>query len=41
MQDNKEYKVAIPTRNPQVILDYIANNSFMAQLDELESDLST
>ena len=41
MQDNEEYKVAIPTRNPQVILDYLSNNSFIAHLDKLESDLST
>ena len=41
LQGQEAYKVAIPTRNPQVILDYLANNSFMAQLDKLESDLST
>ena len=41
MQSNEEYKVAIPTRNPQVILDYLANNSFIAHLDKLELDLST
>ena len=41
MQGNEEYKVAIPTRNPQVILDYLANNSFIAHLDKLESELSS
>ena len=41
MQDNEEYKVAIPTRNPEVILHYFVNNSFIAHLDKLESDLST
>lgn len=41
IQEGKRYKVAIPIRNPQVILDYLANNSFMAHLDKLESDLST
>ena len=40
IQGQEEYKVAIPTRNPQVILDYLANNSFLAHVDELESDLS-
>ena len=40
IQGQEEYKIAIPTRNPQVILDYLANNSFLAHVDELESDLS-
>lgn len=40
LQGQQEYKVAIPTRNPQVILDYLANNSFIAHLDKLETDLS-
>ena len=41
IQGQEEYKVAIPTRNPEVILNYFANNYFLAHLDKLESDLST
>ena len=40
IQGQEEYKVAVPTRNPQVILDYLSNNSFLAHVDKLESDLS-
>ena len=40
IQGQEEYKIAIPTRNPQVILDYLSNNSFLAHVDKLESDLS-
>ena len=41
IQGQEEYKVAIPTRNPQAIMSCLANNSFLAHLDKLESDLST
>ena len=40
IQGQEEYKIAIPTRNPQVILDYLSNNSFLAHVNKLESDLS-
>ena len=41
MQSHDKYKVCIPTRNPDDILDYFANGSFLSHLDTLESDLSS
>ena len=41
MQSHDKYKVCIPTRNPDDILDYFGNSSFLSHLDTLESDLSS